>query len=137
MRISDWSSDVCSSDLPRRHVFRSVCAIGMAGAKGDVVSPIDIVRIPVLSDNYVWLVHDRASKATMVVDPAVAEPVLEAAAARGWTITDIWNPHWHPDHTGGSAAHKRSDESRLGKEGVRTGSSRWSQYHKNKKKNQK
>src|SRR3546814_3702222 len=91
MRISDWSSDVCSSDLPRRHVFRSVCAIGMAGAKGDVVSPIDIVRIPVLSDNYVWLVHDRASKATMVVDPAVAEPVLEAAAARGWTITDIWN----------------------------------------------
>src|SRR3546814_8660872 len=103
MRISDWSSDVCSSDLPRRHVFRSVCAIGMAGAKGDVVSPIDIVRIPVLSDNYVWLVHDRASKATMVVDPAVAEPVLEAAAARGWTITDIWNTHWHPDHKIGRA----------------------------------
>ncbi len=42
----------------------------------------------------------------MVVYPAVAEPVLDAAAARGWTITAIWNTHWHPDHTGGNAAIK-------------------------------
>ncbi|MFM9977750.1 MAG: hydroxyacylglutathione hydrolase [Sphingomonadaceae bacterium] len=67
---------------------------------------LEIVRIPVLSDNYVWLVHERASGATMVVDPAVAEPVLEEAATRGWQITDIWNTHWHPDHTGGNAAIK-------------------------------
>ena len=65
--------------------------------------PLEIVRIPVLSDNYVWLVHEPASGATMVVDPAVAEPVLAEAASRGWTITDIWNTHWHPDHTGGNA----------------------------------
>ena len=67
---------------------------------------LEIVRIPVLSDNYVWLVHEPTSGATMVVDPAVADPVLEAAAARGWTISDIWNTHWHPDHTGGNAAIK-------------------------------
>ncbi len=67
---------------------------------------LEVVRIPVLSDNYVWLVHDAASGETMVVDPAVAEPVLEAATARGWTINAIWNTHWHPDHTGGNAAIK-------------------------------
>ena len=67
---------------------------------------IEIVRIPVLSDNYVWLVHEPDSGETMAVDPAVAEPVLEAAAARGWTISQIWNTHWHPDHTGGNAAIK-------------------------------
>jgi len=67
---------------------------------------LDVIRIPVLSDNYIWLVHDAASGETMVVDPAVAEPVLDAAAARGWTITAIWNTHWHPDHTGGNAAIK-------------------------------
>src|SRR3546814_3403185 len=72
------------------------------------MAALDIVRIPVLSDNYVWLVHDPDSKATMVVDPAVADPVLEAAAARGWTITDIWDTHWHPDHTGGNAAIKEA-----------------------------
>ena len=64
---------------------------------------IAIARIPVLSDNYVWLVHDPASGETAVIDPAVAEPVLSAAAERGWTITQIWNTHWHPDHTGGNA----------------------------------
>lgn len=67
---------------------------------------LEIVRIPVLTDNYVWLVHEPSSKATMVVDPAVADPVLAEAAARGWTITDIWNTHWHPDHTGGNVAIK-------------------------------
>lgn len=72
------------------------------------MSALDIVRIPVLSDNYVWLVHDSTSGATMVVDPAVADPVLDAAKARGWTITDIWNTHWHPDHTGGNAAIKEA-----------------------------
>ncbi len=65
-----------------------------------------VVRIPVLSDNYVWLMRDDNSGAVMVVDPAVADPVLEKAAELGWTITHIWNTHWHPDHTGGNAAIK-------------------------------
>ncbi len=64
---------------------------------------IEIVRVPVLSDNYVWLVHDATSSETLVIDPAVAEPVLAAAEARGWKITQIWNTHWHPDHVGGNA----------------------------------
>jgi hydroxyacylglutathione hydrolase len=64
---------------------------------------LDIIRIPVLSDNYVWLVHETVSGETMVVDPAVAAPVLAEADARGWKITQIWNTHWHPDHTGGNA----------------------------------
>lgn len=65
--------------------------------------PLEIVRIPVLSDNYVWLVHEPVSGETMAVDPAVAEPVLAEAQQRGWQITQIWNTHWHPDHTGGNA----------------------------------
>lgn len=67
---------------------------------------LDIVRIPVLSDNYVWLVHEPESGETMVVDPAVAAPVLEEAQKRGWRISQIWNTHWHPDHTGGNEAIK-------------------------------
>lgn len=69
---------------------------------------LEIIRIPVLSDNYVWLVHEPESGETMAVDPAVAEPVLAEAEARGWTITQIWNTHWHPDHTGGNAAIKEA-----------------------------
>jgi len=70
------------------------------------MNPLEIVRIPALSDNYIWLVHDADSGETMVVDPAEAGPVLAAAQARGWSITAIWNTHWHGDHTGGNAGIK-------------------------------
>jgi len=74
---------------------------------------LDIVRIPALSDNYVWLVHEPVSGETMVVDPAVAQPVLDAAQERGWTITQIWNTHWHPDHVGGNAEIKAATGCRI------------------------
>jgi hydroxyacylglutathione hydrolase len=64
---------------------------------------LEIVAVPVLSDNYVWLLHDSDSGETAAVDPSVAEPVLGAAAARGWRLTHVLNTHWHPDHTGGNA----------------------------------
>ncbi len=37
-----------------------------------------------------------------MVDPGDAAPVLAAAQARGWRIGQVWNTHWHPDHTGGN-----------------------------------
>ena len=64
---------------------------------------IEVVRIPVLSDNYVWLVRESESSEVMVVDPAVAAPVLAKAEELDWKISQIWNTHWHPDHTGGNA----------------------------------
>jgi hydroxyacylglutathione hydrolase len=67
------------------------------------MSDLEIVRIPALSDNYIWLVHDPVSQETVVVDPGEAAPVLAEAARRGWTIGQIWNTHWHGDHTGGNA----------------------------------
>src|SRR3546814_10556565 len=70
--------------------------------------PLEIVCIPALSDNYIWLVHDADSGETIVVDPAEADPVLATAEARGWRIDAIWNTHWHPDHTGGNQAIKHA-----------------------------
>jgi len=63
----------------------------------------ELIPVPALSDNYVWLLHDDASGETVAVDPGEAEPVLKAADARGWRITQVWNTHWHPDHVGGNA----------------------------------
>ncbi|MGE4431871.1 MAG: hydroxyacylglutathione hydrolase [Sphingobium sp.] len=67
---------------------------------------LEVACVPVLSDNYVWLLHDGKSGDTVVIDPSVADPVLEAAAARGWRIGQIWNTHWHGDHIGGNAGIK-------------------------------
>lgn len=64
--------------------------------------PLEIVGVPAFGDNYIWLVHDRQSSETAVVDPGDGSVALNAAAQRGWTITQIWNTHWHGDHTGGN-----------------------------------
>ena len=63
-----------------------------------------VSAVPVLNDNYVWLIHDAESGETAAVDPSVAEPVLAAAEAQGARITQVLNTHWHPDHTGGNDA---------------------------------
>jgi hydroxyacylglutathione hydrolase len=63
---------------------------------------LEIVRIPVLSDNYVWLMREPQSGSVGVVDPAVAAPVLAEAEKRRWKITHILNTHHHGDHVGGN-----------------------------------
>jgi hydroxyacylglutathione hydrolase len=74
---------------------------------------MEIVAVPAFSDNYLWLVHDEESGETAVVDPGNAVPVLEEAERRGWTIGQVWNTHWHPDHTGGNLAIKEATGARI------------------------
>ena len=65
---------------------------------------LTVSAVPVLNDNYVWLIRDPESGETAAVDPSVAQPVLDAAAAKELRITQVLNTHWHPDHTGGNDA---------------------------------
>jgi hydroxyacylglutathione hydrolase len=74
---------------------------------------MEIVPVPAFSDNYIWLVHDEPSGETAVVDPGDATPVLAEAKRRGWNITQVWNTHWHPDHTGGNLAIKEATGARI------------------------
>jgi hydroxyacylglutathione hydrolase len=66
------------------------------------MSELVIRRIPVLRDNYVYLLHDKDSVATAAVDPSVAPPVLAALQEEGWRLTHVLNTHHHNDHTGGN-----------------------------------
>src|SRR3546814_5768357 len=88
MRISDWSSDVCSSDL------------GAGGIVGRFHGAVGHARKP--SD-----------------------------APRPWQCTLRRAGDGHPLTT---ATEIRSEERRVGKECVSTCRSRWSPYHKKKKK---
>ena len=69
---------------------------------------LEVVPVPAFSDNYLWLVHDADSGETAIVDPGNAAPVLAEAERRGWRIGQVWNTHWHPDHTGGNLAVKQA-----------------------------
>jgi hydroxyacylglutathione hydrolase len=63
-----------------------------------------IHQFPCLQDNYGFLLRDAASGRVATIDTPDAGAILTEAASLGWTITDIWNTHWHPDHAGGNAA---------------------------------
>ncbi len=63
---------------------------------------LTIHQFPCLNDNYGYLAHDPVSGETAAIDTPDADKYLAEAEAKGWTITAIWNTHWHPDHAGGN-----------------------------------
>ncbi len=69
---------------------------------------MEIALVPLLTDNYAYLLHDSKSKETAIVDPSEAAPVLAAASARGWRLTHVLNTHHHPDHSGGNLGIKQA-----------------------------
>lgn len=68
---------------------------------------LEILQLPALSDNYIYLLHEPASGKTAVIDPAVAEPVLEALREKGWQLDYVFNTHHHSDHVGANVQLKQ------------------------------
>src|SRR3546814_12621486 len=101
MRISDWSSDVCSSDLLEQAGIADLCAADMRW--------IDLRR--------------RALAFLGLVTPA------EQPAAHQKKIQPAGERHRNTDGRDLENAEARSEERRVGKEWVRPGRSRWSPYH--------
>ncbi|MBW4522429.1 MAG: hydroxyacylglutathione hydrolase [Scytolyngbya sp. HA4215-MV1] len=63
---------------------------------------MQIHRLPVLSDNYIFLLNVPEQKIAAVVDPAVAQPVLQHLQALDTQLVAILNTHHHSDHVGGN-----------------------------------
>jgi hydroxyacylglutathione hydrolase len=64
---------------------------------------MQIHRIPALSDNYIFLLHDGERRIAAVVDPAEASPVLRQLEGLQAELVAIFNTHHHRDHVGGNA----------------------------------
>src|SRR3546814_12643714 len=107
MRISDWSSDVCSSDL--------LAAIGLA----------DVMRE---TDRGARLLRDTHPFLGNGVDRAVVIFFDGMAGNERVDVQMVDAPILHLVDQG------RSEERRVGKECVSTCRSRWSPYHEKKKK---
>lgn len=53
-------------------------------------------------DNFIYILHDRATSKAAVIDPAWDVPAIRAAlAARNAELSDILITHSHPDHVNG------------------------------------
>jgi len=59
-------------------------------------------QLPVLKDNYIYLVEVHKSEALIAIDPAVAVAVRQACKVLGKQLTHICNTHHHWDHTDGN-----------------------------------
>src|SRR3546814_14579037 len=100
MRISDWSSDVCSSDL------------AAAGGTLALVADGDLIRLDVAARRLELLVDEDELSLRRERMQATANPF-----PRGYAKLYV-------DHV-----EQRSEERRVGKECVSTCRSRWSPYH--------
>src|SRR3546814_12349264 len=118
MRISDWSSDVCSSDLGRDTIFGGLRNPDPA-AHGDAIHE---------GGDGLWISEEQMVEAIFGVEEGPRFLAVLRAAFRE-----------HADVAAGAEAAAlamvdddrldRSEERRVGKECVSTCRSRWSPYH--------
>jgi hydroxyacylglutathione hydrolase len=62
---------------------------------------ITATPVPILKDNYAWLLHD-GSGATAIVDPAEPAPIIAALERAGGRLDLILLTHHHADHVAGT-----------------------------------
>src|SRR3546814_14336816 len=131
MRISDWSSDVCSSDLrrllvilharrPRKSVIdeqEAALSIGHRQAKGQQRKQRLYIRkgAAAIAAASLLIQHEQQHRSIRAVAP---HRNLQQANRNGATFF--------------ASKEHRSEESRVGKECVGTFRSRWSPYHQKK-----
>ncbi|XP_059096873.1 hydroxyacylglutathione hydrolase, mitochondrial-like [Tigriopus californicus] len=58
--------------------------------------------LPALTDNYMYLLVDDATKEAAIVDPVAPETVMDAVQAEGVSLTTFLTTHHHWDHAGGN-----------------------------------
>ena len=62
-----------------------------------------VYSIPILSDNYSYLLVDEASKEAAIVDPAEPGKVLDFIKSKDVKLTSLLCTHHHLDHSGGNS----------------------------------
>src|SRR3546814_13525078 len=121
MRISDWSSDVFSSDRPS----------GLAGPEHFALDE-QPVRAPGEGEALIetlLLSVDPAMRVWISENPGYVEPVLPGDVMRAGGIGRVIESRSPAVAAGDLVQARRSEERRVGKECVSTCRSRWSPYN--------
>ena len=74
---------------------------------------IEVIQIPALQDNYIYLLIDKESSLTACVDPSLAEPVINLLNKKNLNLDFILNTHHHYDHVGGNLELKEKTKCKI------------------------
>ncbi len=63
---------------------------------------IEVIQIPILNDNYTYLLHEKEDNIVASVDPGLSEPIIKILEKKNLRLDFIFNTHHHHDHVGGN-----------------------------------
>ncbi len=69
---------------------------------------LQVTQVPLLSDNYSYIIVDSATQEAAIIDPALDEPLIDLIEQNNWRLKYILNTHHHHDHVGGNLAIKKT-----------------------------
>ena len=61
-----------------------------------------VITIPILSDNYSYLIINKDNKSCSAIDPASPEEIIPFLEKNKFDLKNILNTHYHSDHTSGN-----------------------------------
>ena len=61
---------------------------------------LEVIQVPLLSDNYSYIIIDTSSKLIGCIDPAVSEELIKVLQSNDLKLDFIFSTHHHYDHVG-------------------------------------
>ena len=81
----------------------ATCSVSGTALRTTAMPALRVVTVPILEDNYAYIIIDEDSKQAAAVDPADASTVVAAASRERVQLTHVLTTHSHWDHAGGNA----------------------------------
>jgi hypothetical protein len=100
-----FSSRPQSLSLP---ITRTMSSLASTSTERSGSSELEIRQFPCLSDNYGYLIHDKASGITAAIDTPSSKEYIGVLEESNWILTHVLNTHHHKDHTGGNLDLKKT-----------------------------
>lgn len=65
---------------------------------------LQVTAVPILYDNYIWVIYDSKTRVALAIDPGESHQLIAFIEAKSLKLEAVLITHHHPDHTAGLPA---------------------------------